>query len=618
MQYIWYQEKTPIKVNMIRVYTIFSLLYLFIGSIQGFSKGTPLPSEKRFPGITGAIMQHALSQEHAIQLAPEAKCGICFEHKPQLSFVKLSCSHEFCRECLSRMATVHTKGREKDINSAKCPTCAKLFDITDMTTIFNGNNSTVKTFAALATKKALPLMPGIRQCPTPSCSQVFENEQNLTHSMVCLECNKQYCANCLIDHLNTKTCVQAKKEDDEKNEHWLKANTKPCPKCNVNIEKNEGCKHMTCKHCMHEFYWCCLQPYDRRIGIGSGHTCAKKPEPVHPPQTASQSVPLPRYDQPAPRLPAQNSHRTSSATQYAAQSQGERRNIPPQPSAQRESEQRNARQHTQVQPPQDAAAQELEQVNQAAALYTAANFEARRRAMSESRQKSFAQYLQTYRNDYSNLSEILKAQHLIHRLCDFEEADRIRINEKISERWKAIPEKHRIFLRQKNRTYIQRRSPTEVQIANYVKKLLLKHDRKVRQASELYNQQNLRSRIAALNDHQNRVLTHALEQIKGIDPLGEAEHIMRLVTSIESDTRTPKEKAQDQYDEAHYDQRREALPIPKQSALRNFEKGNHARSLTPLSQSHFLIEMLLQVETEELTPKRKAKSTEGKKEPSCS
>jgi ariadne-1 len=25
---------------------------------------------------------------------------------------------------------------------------------------------------------------------------------------------------------------------------WIKANTRPCPSCNVNIEKNDGCNHM--------------------------------------------------------------------------------------------------------------------------------------------------------------------------------------------------------------------------------------------------------------------------------------------------------------------------------------------------------------------------------------
>jgi len=44
---------------------------------------------------------------------------------------------------------------------------------------------------------------------------------------------------------------------------WLKANTRPCPRCNVPIEKNDGCNHMTCTNqsCNHEFCWICRKDW---------------------------------------------------------------------------------------------------------------------------------------------------------------------------------------------------------------------------------------------------------------------------------------------------------------------------------------------------------------------
>ena len=33
------------------------------------------------------------------------------------------------------------------------------------------------------------------------------------------------------------------------------AGVKQCPKCQVLIEKNGGCDHMTCKLCRHEWWW---------------------------------------------------------------------------------------------------------------------------------------------------------------------------------------------------------------------------------------------------------------------------------------------------------------------------------------------------------------------------
>lgn len=46
-------------------------------------------------------------------------------------------------------------------------------------------------------------------------------------------------------------------------EEWMIAHTKNCPNCTVPIEKNEGCNHMTCKHCRHEFFWDNLEPLHR-------------------------------------------------------------------------------------------------------------------------------------------------------------------------------------------------------------------------------------------------------------------------------------------------------------------------------------------------------------------
>mmetsp|Transcript_35230 Transcript_35230/g.85386 ORF Transcript_35230/g.85386 Transcript_35230/m.85386 type:complete len:1203 (+) Transcript_35230:195-3803(+) len=44
---------------------------------------------------------------------------------------------------------------------------------------------------------------------------------------------------------------------------WMKANTKSCPQCDVLIEKNDGCNHMTCVNpsCRYEFCWICLKDW---------------------------------------------------------------------------------------------------------------------------------------------------------------------------------------------------------------------------------------------------------------------------------------------------------------------------------------------------------------------
>ncbi|CAG8438467.1 5697_t:CDS:2 [Ambispora gerdemannii] len=51
---------------------------------------------------------------------------------------------------------------------------------------------------------------------------------------------------------------------EEKSKAYIDSRTKKCPKCNTNIEKSEGCDHMTCRapRCGYEFCWLCFADYN--------------------------------------------------------------------------------------------------------------------------------------------------------------------------------------------------------------------------------------------------------------------------------------------------------------------------------------------------------------------
>ncbi|KAK3939289.1 hypothetical protein QBC46DRAFT_263708 [Diplogelasinospora grovesii] len=54
-----------------------------------------------------------------------------------------------------------------------------------------------------------------------------------------------------------------RKQEEEQSQLLVARTTKPCPGCGWAIEKNDGCSHMTCPLCKHEFCYLCLADHRR-------------------------------------------------------------------------------------------------------------------------------------------------------------------------------------------------------------------------------------------------------------------------------------------------------------------------------------------------------------------
>jgi ariadne-1 len=79
-------------------------------------------------------------------------------------------------------------------------------------------------------------------------------------------CTTTFCFNCKEEAHRPVGCDTVrrwvtKNSAESENLNWILANTKPCPKCHRPIEKNQGCMHMTCSQCRHEFCWLCNGPW---------------------------------------------------------------------------------------------------------------------------------------------------------------------------------------------------------------------------------------------------------------------------------------------------------------------------------------------------------------------
>ena len=105
-----------------------------------------------------------------------------------------------------------------------------------------------------------------RNCPAPDCKNVVIYP-SLKQADIFCKCGNDFCFKCLKKAHHPISCyLLAEWLDDigiDESELWIKANTKPCPKCKVPIEKNKACMHMTCSQCKYEFCWLCMGDYKK-------------------------------------------------------------------------------------------------------------------------------------------------------------------------------------------------------------------------------------------------------------------------------------------------------------------------------------------------------------------
>jgi hypothetical protein len=214
---------------------------------------------------------------HPGPVAHEGECGICLDTSADFQaagkgndFRELQCGHVYCKHCLRQ----HVDAQLKDNNFANlhCPHqgCMHLINEAEIRNIVDNNMTLLSNYndAAFKDWQTRARLHGWRQCPTPNCGYGFINDENRRIAHECPSCHQRYCGNCLTNHDSNAACpVTAITAGSSENADWIRRNTKPCPRCSVAIQKNEGCNHMTCQRaaggCGHEFCWICGQPWNR-------------------------------------------------------------------------------------------------------------------------------------------------------------------------------------------------------------------------------------------------------------------------------------------------------------------------------------------------------------------
>jgi ariadne-1 len=136
-------------------------------------------------------------------------------------------------------------------------------------------------------KSFVDICTALRWCPGRHCDKVAMASSSIV-AVLC-KCGMYFCFKCGEEAHVPATCDDMvswgeKCKNESETANWILANTKKCPKCMTRIEKNQvggreqatmatppwksgltlpslfaqGCNHMSCRQCKHEFCWICM------------------------------------------------------------------------------------------------------------------------------------------------------------------------------------------------------------------------------------------------------------------------------------------------------------------------------------------------------------------------
>ncbi|KAM3863387.1 cullin-9 [Diretmus argenteus] len=206
--------------------------------------------------------------------SPVSTCPVCLG--PRTTGAEpaptLSCMHYCCRSCWQEYLTARIE--QNLVMNCNCPItdCRAqptsqffLNILTDKDTIAKYENALLRGYVECCSN--------LTWCTNPQgCDQILCKE-NMGSMGTCSKCCWSSCFSCNFPEAHyPASCSHMSQWMDDggyyegmsmeaQSKHLAKLISKRCPSCQAQIEKNEGCLHMTCAKCNHGFCWRCLKPW---------------------------------------------------------------------------------------------------------------------------------------------------------------------------------------------------------------------------------------------------------------------------------------------------------------------------------------------------------------------
>ncbi|XP_068865346.1 cullin-9-like isoform X2 [Aphelocoma coerulescens] len=205
--------------------------------------------------------------------SPGTHCPVCVNQLcPTEKPPTLCCMHYCCKSCWREY--LMTRIEQNMVVNCTCPIseCRAQPTTAFIYSIVSSEEIIAKYEKALL-RRYVECCSNLTWCTNPQgCDQILLKD-GLGYGAACSKCSWISCFNCSFPeaHYPASCSHMSRWVDDDgyyegmtseaQSKHLAKLISKHCPNCQAQIEKNEGCLHMTCAKCNHGFCWRCLKPW---------------------------------------------------------------------------------------------------------------------------------------------------------------------------------------------------------------------------------------------------------------------------------------------------------------------------------------------------------------------
>uniref|UniRef100_A0A8C4YHT9 Cullin 9 n=1 Tax=Gopherus evgoodei TaxID=1825980 RepID=A0A8C4YHT9_9SAUR len=205
--------------------------------------------------------------------SPITHCPVCVSQLcPDDSPPTLCCMHYCCKSCWNKYLTTCIEQNLVQNCTCPIPDCPAQ-PTTDFIRSIISSQEVIAKYEKALLRGYVECCSNLTWCTNPQgCDQILCKE-GLGCGEACSKCCWISCFNCNFPEAHyPASCSHMSQWMDDggyyegmtveaQSKHLAKLISKRCPSCQAQIEKNEGCLHMTCAKCNHGFCWRCLKPW---------------------------------------------------------------------------------------------------------------------------------------------------------------------------------------------------------------------------------------------------------------------------------------------------------------------------------------------------------------------